>query len=155
MSKGLVEKVELPVTITKVKVGGKFLTKSLLEQLPMDLFIHHFDDKKRYGIPCNFDTENGNFEYYIDEIPYEIDGTIIGYLRGISSQLSYEGIQNWIKRYNGGFHSIETGEMFHMRNYTYPFYYIIWYDKNNTLKRGYIDEMTAKKAGVILEQIFI
>jgi hypothetical protein len=34
-------------------------------------------------------------------------------------------------------------------------YFIIWYDNENNLKKGYIDKWTADMAGIKLEQIYI
>lgn len=49
----IISKQELPVIITKVKIGNKDLTDKLIKQIPFDYFVSHTnkDGKKKYGLP--------------------------------------------------------------------------------------------------------
>ena len=145
----IIEKIRTPVIIIKIKVDGKFITKSFIEQIPWGVYVYHLD----------YDYENPKIRYGISKVPREwkktdeqffIDGTLLGYVNIKAEKLaktyveSYRDVED---KYGYGYQVEE--------NYKGKFYYIIWYDEENNLKRGYIDEWTAEIADIKLRQIYI
>jgi roadblock/LC7 domain-containing protein len=139
----------LPVVIKKIKIGKKFLTKSMIEQIPWGVFIYYFDEEWheiRYGVPGIF-NDDGKLIGYDDNAPYNSDGELIGYIE-IKTNLSFN---EYVRRYNKkNFYPEEI-----IWNCEGKEYFIIWYDNESNLKKGYIDKWTANVAGVKLEQIYI
>ncbi|MFV0419617.1 MAG: hypothetical protein ACK5KT_12920 [Dysgonomonas sp.] len=161
----IIEKQELPVVITKVKIGKRDLSKSLIDQIPKGIFICHMGKRQGkedicYGLPLVI-GENGyvNELYYDSSKPFKTDGTIIGFIdspkinsSGAYQSLAFYADENYIRKdvmTKNGY----VDETFY--NFGYPYYFIIWYDENNKLKKGYIDKWTMVQLDIKIEQIII
>lgn len=161
----LIEKQELPVIITKVKIGRRDLTKSLIDQIPLSLFIFHKgkrrkEEKDCYGLPLVLGNNGYVNELHFDNSqPYKIDGTIIGYVN--SPKINSDGALKSLKSYaNQDYEreAVSTKNEYYKEtvyNFKSPYYFIIWYDENNKLKKGYIDEWTMEQLDIKIEQIII
>lgn len=137
----IIEKHELPVTITKVKIGTKDLTKKILDQLPFSDYIYckHEDGSTELGLP--YIINDNDDELIFDKNKSHItDGTLIGYIRPTWKDIE---IRKKI--------SSRWGEF----NRAGKFYLVIWYNNEGKLKKGYIDQWTINQLGLTLTQIFI
>lgn len=138
----IIEKQELPVTITKVKIGTKDLTKSLVIQLPIGNYVYHIKDGKRlYGLAAFIDHRDNQIEINND-IPAEYEGILLGFLNIELPKQECDKMK-YLMRHKDSY------------EYLYEKYLILWTDSNNNLKKGYIDQWTIDQLGIKLEQIFI
>jgi hypothetical protein len=136
-----IEKMKLPITITKIKIGGKFISKSFIEQIPWGLFIYNNDDHiEQYGVSFNKESHEIMPTYFID-------GTILGFVKRSILNLDLNPL-DYTKKYN----RLDGG---YPKGYLSKYFFIIWYDNNHNLYKGYIDEWTATMIGIDLEQIYI
>lgn len=150
----IIEKQELPVTITKIKIGTKDLSKNILAQLPYSMFLYHYNyldiNKKCYGFPIS--NKVGTSDLEIDqEKDYIIDGKLLGYIR--MSFWDINQIESWIKRHNNDYWGKHSKSL---DNYDGKFYFIVWHN-DGKLKKGYIDQWSLKQLNIEIEnlQIFI
>ncbi len=138
----IIEKQELTVTIAKVKIGTKDLTKSLIMQLPLGNYVYHIKDgKKLYGLAVFRDHRDNQIEINND-IPAEYEGVLLGFLNIELPKHECDKMEN-LMRHKDSYQSF------------YKKYLILWTDLNNNLKKGYIDQWTVDQLGIKLEQIFI
>lgn len=157
----IIEKQELPVIITKVKIGKKDLTKKIIDQLTTGLFVYHrnHNGRKVYGLPIKIDyVKDGRrtktIAVFDTEDKYELDGTLIGYVKLPEKEvknmrgdvLAYA--EKLTEKYDNG--TYEEHE-----NFKGQFYFILWYTTDNKLKKGAIDRWTLDQLEIKLEQIFI
>lgn len=151
----IIEKTELPIIITKIKIGKKDLTKNMLSQVPFGMYLYHKNyldkEKQCYGFPI--ESHRKSTDYDIDtKQEYTTDGTLLGFIR--LSVWSQDEIKRWIRGYNDNYWGKHSDSL---ENYKGKFYFIVWYDKNNRLKKGYIDRWSLDQLGIDIEsmQIFI
>jgi hypothetical protein len=148
-----IENEILPVTITKIKIGNKNLTKGIIEQIPWGLYVSYFDEEyytERYGVPVIFDDSRKLFDYNENNREFNINGKkLLGYINIPIKSLSP---QNYVAKYNK---EQPYFSEYVIKNYSGKFYFIIWYDNENNLQKGYIDEWTANVARIDLKQIYI
>lgn len=136
----IIEKQELPVTITKVKIGKKDLTKKLIDQLPFSWYIYcKRGDSQEWGLP--YEISDSSDELIFDKKkPYITDGTLLGYIRPTWNDASE------LEKYRRS-----IGEF----NNAGVWCFILWYTSDGKLKKGYIDSWTIEQLGLEIEQIFI
>lgn len=137
----IIEKNELPVTITKVKIGTKDLTKKILDQIQWGDFIYckHENGSVELGLPYII-SDNDNELIFDKSKPYITDGTLIGYIKPTWNDLEKrENIRSKWGKFNS------AGRP----------YFIVWYNNENNIKKGYIDQWTLDQLGLTLTQIFI
>lgn len=136
-----IEKQELPVVITKVKIGKKDLTKKIIDQIPLADFVYCQveNDTIELGLPYII-SDNDDELIFDKSKPYITDGTLIGYIKPIwdDSVDRANTISRWGKFNRSG-----------------RFYFIVWYTNDGKLKKGYVDPWTIDQLGIELEQIFI
>jgi hypothetical protein len=161
----VLEKQELPVIITKVKIGKKDLSQKLIEQLPMALYVYHLGEKHMkekpcYGLPLVISQDGYVEELLFDETrPYKVDGTIIGFIKTpkINADGAYQSFTfnaNELHKKKEVF--VKNGYMDDIYyNFSGTYYFIIWYDTNNKLKKGYIDQWTASQLSIDIENMQI
>lgn len=159
----IIETQELPVTITKVKIGKKDLTQKLIVQIPKGLYVSHIGKKggkenKCYGLPLKIDSKGLVNDLIFDtDTPYEIDGKLLGYInisQLVSDITSIQIDENYISELKD-VDDYGTTEPVYFLNYLGSKYFIIWIDKENNLRKGFIDQWTVNQLGLKLEQIFI
>lgn len=157
----LIEKQELPVIITKIKIGTKDLTKKIIDQLPFGIFVTHrnIQGKRVYGLPIMLDyiKEDGRVKEVVvfdRELKYELDGTLIGFVKlpdkeiynlkgdtlAYAERLRYKEDDGFYREYE---------------NFSGKFHFILWYTDDNKLKKGVVDQWTVDQLGIELEQIFV
>lgn len=152
----IISKQELPVTITKVKIGTKDLNKSIIDQLPLDWYIYHKrpDGFRAYGLP----VLNTNINKYPDLIfdkdtPYKVAGELIGYVN--ASKLASRVDLDFIKSINNNYFT-ENGFTYSLRNYSDSWRFILFCSEGK-LKKTYLDTWTIDQLDIDIEnmQIFI
>lgn len=155
-----IKKYELPVIITKLKIGKKDLTKSLIEQLPLGLYVshkweYHDEIKTVYGLSLkdnNHDSSIYNSEYD-KTVEHFIDGTLIGFVNiKLKEEVKSNTFALYAKRIDH--HSI-VDSCVRINNFSTEGYLILWYDENGMLKKGYIDQWTVEQLGIELEHIIV
>lgn len=137
----IIEKQELPVTITKVKIGKKDLTKKIIDQIPFGIFVYceHEDKSREWGLPYIISDDSDELIFDKNK-PYIISGTLLGYVKPTWDDKHF--LANYRKNF-GKF------------NNKGKWYFIIWYTDDGKLKKGYIDQWTIIQLNLKLEQIFI
>ncbi|WP_353122097.1 hypothetical protein [Dysgonomonas capnocytophagoides] len=151
----IISKQELPVTITKVKIGTKDLNKSIIDQLPFEMFIYHMrsDGFICYGLPVIGIGKAYYSEYEINrDIDYVIAGDIIGYIS--KSGLTDRRDLTWTLRGNKDYARCEEKSWIDLNNYNDNWMLILFHSEGK-LKKGIIDTWTAEQLNLKLEQIFI
>lgn len=157
----IIEKQELPVTITKVKIGKKDLTKSMFGQIQFGTYVYHIGGVKkqelRYGLPLKYPKKKeyvGDIQSldWDENTPHYIDGTLIGYVSGFGL---LEAISKTTSVNRDYFGSGSTSEEMKLLNYSTRGYYILWYNQRNELRKGFLDLWAIDQLGIELEQIYI
>ena len=137
----IIETQKLPVTITKVKIGKKDLTKKIIDQLPFEWYIYckHKDGSQEWGLPFIVSENPGELIFDRDK-PYIVDGTLLGYINPI-----------WNDETNLSDYLRGVGEF----NNAGKWFLIVWYTNDGKLRKGYLDSWTIMQLGIELDQIFI
>lgn len=168
----IIETHELPVIITKVRIGKKDLSEKLIKQLPLDNYVYYFEDiehsnevRIRWGLPSLLRERTYQLDNNIEDSEepkrlmdkkYFVDGTLIGYIEikslGLPQIIGH--ITHLDKERETDVMTTRVGRSLN-RNFSGKFYHIIWYTKEGKLKKGYIDKWTIDQLGIKLEQIFI
>ncbi|MFT4224414.1 hypothetical protein [Dysgonomonas sp.] len=150
----IIQKQELLVTITKVKIGKKDLTKSIVDQMPLYRYIWHFrgDNSICYGLPVVDPTQNYYFEHVVNwDEEYNIDGEIIGFINKSGLVLGYD--KSWTLKGNKEYMWSEP-QYIDLKNYSDNWKLIIYHSKGE-LRKAIIDSWTIKQLELEIEQIFI